>query len=202
MSMTFSEYAVALVYAIATTSWLATVATAIRPGGLRTKVIHVGYLIQVRNLALQLLLDIFQVCTQVNARVQLEARVQGQAALLDGSWAMGQCNDPREGRCRGIREEVLGHSPSGDATGAKDEGHVILGFDHLERLVDSTHTRGQLEAHRHGPDRGPHVLICDSSFHQLSRVLPEWIKLDAMGRWPALFTGRRPWTIVIRGSDG
>lgn len=102
------------------------------PVGLRTKVIHVGYLIQAGNLALQLLPDIFQVCTQVNTRVQLEARVPGQAAVLDGSRAMGQCNDSGEGRRRGIREEVLGHCPPGDSTGAKDEGHVILGLDHLE----------------------------------------------------------------------
>lgn len=128
--------------------------------GLRTKVIHMGYLIQVRDLARQLLLDIVQVCTEVNPGVQLQTRVQGQAAVLDGSRAMGQCNDSGEGRRRGIREEILGNSPSGNATGPEDKGHVILGFDHLESLF--YRTLAQFEAHRPVSDRNSHVLICQN----------------------------------------
>lgn len=130
--MTFSEYAVTLEYAVhveAIVSWI-TQSQRFEVLMRLTTVVHVRHLLEPWNSSFHFIDDRRQITTEIDSRVELQARVfDWQLAVLYIHDPIRQADDAGEGRGRGIAQEVFRQRPSRYATCAEDQSHIVLHAD-------------------------------------------------------------------------
>ena len=95
-----------------------------------------GDLLHVRDYRLHLFNDLFSLSSEVDTMIKLESCVIfWQISFRQVQGTVSERNDSRECGRSWVGKQVFGHSPARYATGAKDQGHVLLKGSHVDQNV-------------------------------------------------------------------